>query len=108
MDNAVWATWYDLDEGDNSDYLGWLHEDYLPSLRARPGYAWSAHYKAGAKEGSGMGDVRQRLGRMDDPTVGTGTQCGNEVQLGGEIRRRHGLSPHGVGLVKPFWNRISL
>jgi len=74
MDNAVWATWYDLDEGDNSDYFGWLHEDYLPSLRARPGYAWSAHYKAGAKEGGGMGEVRQRLGRMDDPTVGTGTQ----------------------------------
>lgn len=74
MDNGIWATWYDLGDGDNSDYFGWLNEEYLPSLRARPGYAWAAHYKGGAKEGSGMGDVRSRLGRMDDPSVGTGTQ----------------------------------
>jgi len=74
MDNGIWATWYDLGKGDNSDYFGWLNEEYLPSLQARPGYAWAAHYKAGAKEGSGMGDVRKRLGRMDDPSVGKGTQ----------------------------------
>ncbi len=68
MDNGIWATWYDLGDGDRSDYFGWLNEEYLPSLRARPGYAWAARYKGGGKEGKGMGDVRSRLGRMDDPT----------------------------------------
>jgi hypothetical protein len=74
MDNAIWATWYDLGSGDHSDYFDWLNQEYLPSLRARPGYAWAAHYQSGAQEGTGMGEVRKRLGRMDDPTVGTGTQ----------------------------------
>ena len=74
MDDGIWATWYDLDDRQGGDYLDWLHEEYLPSLRARPGYAWAAHYKSGAREGAGMGEVRSRLGRMDDPTVGTGTQ----------------------------------
>ena len=74
MDNGIWATWYDLGEGDNSDYFDWLHGEHLPALRAQPGYLWTAHYKAGGKEGSGMGEVRKRLGRMDDSSVGTGTQ----------------------------------
>lgn len=74
MDNGIWATWYDLAEGDNSDYFEWLNNEYLPSLRSRPGYTWAAHYRGGAKEGGGMGDVRSRLGRMDDPNIGTGTQ----------------------------------
>lgn len=74
MDNGVWAVWYDLPEGDNSDYFDWLHNTYLPSVRARPGFAWAAHYQAGGAEGAAMNAVRDTLGRMDDPTVGTGSQ----------------------------------
>jgi len=91
MDNGIWATWYDLGDGDNSDYFGWLNEEYLPSLRARPGYAWAAHYKGGAKEGTGMGDVRKRLGRMDDPNIGVGTQY---LMLAGSVEASTLMAPN--------------
>ena len=35
MDRAVWAVWYDLVEGSAEEYLAWMHQDYLPSLRQR-------------------------------------------------------------------------
>jgi hypothetical protein len=37
--------WYDLVEGSAEEYLAWMHQDYLPSLRQRPGVAWVAHYE---------------------------------------------------------------
>ena len=46
MDQAIWATWYDLPEdlpdGGRDEYLDWLHGEYLPELQARPGIAWYA------------------------------------------------------------------
>jgi hypothetical protein len=74
MDNGIWAVWYDLPDGDNSDYFDWLDSTFLPSVRARPGFLWAAHYAAGAAEGPMMGQVRRSLGRMDDPSVGAGTR----------------------------------
>jgi len=73
MDNGIWAVWYDLPEGDNSDYFDWLHGACLPALRARPGFLWSAHYRAGGAEGAMMSDLRGSLARAAD-AIGTGTQ----------------------------------
>jgi hypothetical protein len=45
MDRAIWAVWYDLPQGDHGDYLAWMHEEYLPWLKQKPGVAWVAHYR---------------------------------------------------------------
>jgi hypothetical protein len=74
MDNAILAVWYDLPNFDNTDYIDWLHGDYLPDLRTRPGFLWTAHYRTGGDEGPAMNTVRGALGRSDDPSIGTGTQ----------------------------------
>lgn len=45
MERAVWAVWYDLREGSSPEYLDWMHGEYLPWLKQRPGVAWVAHYE---------------------------------------------------------------
>lgn len=45
MDRAIWATWYDLAEASEGEYLEWLHSSYLPSMLARPGFAWACHVR---------------------------------------------------------------
>ena len=37
MDQAIWATWYDLPEDGRDEYLDWLHGEYLPELQSKPG-----------------------------------------------------------------------
>ena len=45
MNEAIWATWYDLADEDREATLSWLHANYLPFLSQQPGYAWVAHYR---------------------------------------------------------------
>lgn len=44
MDRGIWATWYDLDEGDRDSFLAWSHSTYLPALASSRRYNWVAHY----------------------------------------------------------------
>ena len=76
MDRGIWATWYDLekDGGSESEFLDWMHGEYLPAIRTRPGIAWVAHYRGEGAEGANMQTMRGHLGRCDDPAVGTGSQ----------------------------------
>jgi len=73
MDQGIRATWYDLDPNDQDTFLQWMHDEYLPSLKARPGFAWVAHYKS---EGGGpaMREVRDNLITRPDEDVGSGSQ----------------------------------
>ena len=78
MDQAIWATWYDLpddlSDGGRDEYLDWLHGDYLPALQARPGFAWAAHYQS---QGGGpdMQKVRDTFPKSEGMEgVGDGTQ----------------------------------
>ena len=73
MDQGIWATWYDLPETDTDTYLAWLHEDYLPRLLRRPGYAWAAHYQI-TGGGSDMQEIHDRLSRSDAEDVPDGSQ----------------------------------
>ena len=45
MNEAIWATWYDLPDEGREANLAWLHAHYLPFLTQQPGYAWAAHYR---------------------------------------------------------------
>ena len=45
MSEAIWATWYDLDEADVPGMLDWTHGSYLPWLKQQQGIAWVAHYR---------------------------------------------------------------
>lgn len=83
MDSGIWATWYDVDGAERGEFLAWLHRDYLPWLRQRPGFAWVAHY---ANEGGGhaMRDLGNMLARPD-----------GDVALGGQYLLLVGApSPH--------------
>lgn len=74
MDRAIWATWYDLPSDGREEYLDWLHGEYLPSLQARPGIAWAAHY-ASDGGGEGMAQVRSMFPEtVPNDDLGTGTQ----------------------------------
>lgn len=74
MDQAIWATWYDLPEDGREDYLDWLHGEYLPAWQARPGIAWAAHYRSDGG-GADMQKVRDTFPRSQGlEGVGTGTQ----------------------------------
>lgn len=72
MDSGIWATWYDLDEGERKGFDGWLHETYLPFLKQLPGVAWCAHYenKGG---GAGMQTLGARVPRAPSD-IGDATQ----------------------------------
>ena len=73
MDHGIWATWYDLDPGDEDKFLDWLHGEHLPGLQSRPGFAWVAHYKS---QGGGpqMRKVRDTIVERPTEDVGSGTQ----------------------------------
>ncbi|NNE86293.1 MAG: hypothetical protein HKN28_20205 [Alphaproteobacteria bacterium] len=74
MDQAIWATWYDLPEDGRDEYLDWLHSDYLPALQAKPGIAWAAHYQD-TVGGDDMKRVREQFPEsVGMEGVGTGTQ----------------------------------
>jgi hypothetical protein len=71
MDRGLKAVWYDLDDAHREEHVNWVHEVYLPALRARQGYAWVGHYRTIP---SRTGDDRARLNECPDPSVGRGTQ----------------------------------
>ena len=78
MDNAIWATWYDLPDdlspARRDEYFDWLHGTYLPEMQARPGIAWAAHYENDGG-GEGMAAVRDNFPQTDDiKGLGDGTQ----------------------------------
>ena len=73
IDNGIWATWYDLDEAREADFLGWLHGEYLPSVSERPGYLWVAHYRAGVG-GEAMRHLADNVLARPQEDVGSGTQ----------------------------------
>jgi hypothetical protein len=73
MDNGIWATWYDLEDGTRDRFLEWLHVDYLPALKQRPGYAWVAHYR-NEVGGPAMRHLGQSILTRPDEDVGNGTQ----------------------------------
>ncbi len=72
MSNGIWATWYDLPEGDLSAYFNWLHDDHLPRLQRRVGIAWAAHYRI-TGGGAKMDQIHNHLARADDD-IGQGAQ----------------------------------
>jgi hypothetical protein len=49
MVGALRAEWYDLDEGTEYDFLGWLHSSPLPRLAELPGVSWVGHYRIAEK-----------------------------------------------------------
>ena len=72
MDQGIWATWYDLADGDRDKFLSWLHGEYLPELQMRPGFAWVAHYenKVGGPQMRQVGGIIERPGE----DIGSGSQ----------------------------------
>ena len=32
-DRGIWATWYDLPEEEEAEYLSWLHGEHIPAAR---------------------------------------------------------------------------
>lgn len=72
MSNGIWATWYDLPDGDQPAYFDWLHHYHLPRLQRRVGFAWAAHYRISGGD-KNMDKIHDHLARADD-AVATGSQ----------------------------------
>ena len=72
MDSGIWATWYDLDDGDRKSFHDWAKANYLPFLKQLPGVAWVALYEEKGG-GAGMKKVASQVERAP-AEVGTGTQ----------------------------------
>jgi hypothetical protein len=51
MTESIRADWYDLRDADRTEYLKWLHADFLPAASAVPGVAWIGHYAIVPKSG---------------------------------------------------------
>jgi hypothetical protein len=73
MDRAIWAVWYDLSDEAEDEYLSWLHHEYIPQLKQRPGVTWVAHYK-NATSAAMLGSVHRVFTRPSASEAGTGTQ----------------------------------
>jgi len=73
MDRALWAVWYDLPKGPVDDYLAWMHEEYLPSLKQRPGVAWVAHYR-NVTNAHMRDTVHQIMARPAESDTGSGSE----------------------------------
>jgi hypothetical protein len=73
MDKGIWATWYDLEQGQKDRFLSWLHSRYLPFLRERPGHLWVAHYESNGG-GDAIRHLREHVLARPEEDVGSGTQ----------------------------------
>ena len=73
MDYGIWATWYDVSSNHQAEFLTWMHSEYLPSVKARPGYAWAAHYQSDGG-GQAMRLMRDTVIARPNEEVGTGTE----------------------------------
>ena len=74
MDQAVWAIWYDLQDHTQTEYIEWLHKEYLPNLQMRPGFTWAAHYRSQGG-GTDMEKVRNTFPKSRGMEgLGKGTQ----------------------------------
>ena len=60
MDTAIKAEWYDLDDGEREDFLGWYHAEYLPTLQAAAGHIWVGHYERAPETGASHVTARHR------------------------------------------------
>jgi len=45
MSEAIWASWYDLNDDGRNENIAWINDNYLPFLKQQAGYAWAAHYR---------------------------------------------------------------
>ena len=69
-DRGIWATWYDLPEEGEVEYLSWLHEGHIPAALERPGYLWAAHYRL--DKGVSPSAARTIKAHIEDPGLGRG------------------------------------
>lgn len=74
MGDAIFATWYDLDPGDEAGFLDWCHAEYLPHMLTLPGLRWAAHYR-NVGHGPALKDYDKIAGHAGaDANLGTGSQ----------------------------------
>lgn len=69
-DRGIQATWYDLPEGGEAEYLSWLHEEYIPESLRRPGFLWAAHYRL--EKGASPSAAHRVKAFIDEPGLGRG------------------------------------
>ena len=61
MSRGLRAEWYDVDAGDERDFVTWLHGEHLPGVAAGAGIAWVGHYKIVDKPSLAVaGSIHQR------------------------------------------------
>jgi hypothetical protein len=72
MDKGIWASWYDIDEGDRERFLAWLHGTWLPSLERAGCYNWVAHYRdqEAVKSETGVAGPMEQAGEGEGIPVG--------------------------------------
>lgn len=69
-DRGIWATWYDLPEDGEAEYLSWLYGEHIPAALKRPGYLWAAHYRLEKRASASAAHEAKAF--IDDPGLGKG------------------------------------
>jgi len=74
MGEVLRAEWFDLADDSKADTWAWLHDTYLPALRAAQGVAWVGHYDIVEQPDRPYIEGAPRKKTTDDPSVATGWQ----------------------------------
>jgi len=96
MDRGIWALWYEIADGDKSEYLAWFHGVHIPEKLSRPGYLWAAHYELG-HGGSRFKKVVDGLQHVRDAGLGRG---GGYLALFGGLTAHVFLNPSPAQLAQ--------
>ena len=74
MGEVLRAEWFDLADDTKAETWAWLHETYLPAMRAAEGIAWVGHYDIVEQPDQPYIEGAPRKKTTDDPAVPTGWQ----------------------------------
>ncbi|MEM7464815.1 MAG: hypothetical protein AAF362_19260 [Pseudomonadota bacterium] len=74
MGEVIKAEWFDLSEASKAECWAWLHETYLPAMRAAQGVAWVGHYDIVKHQDKPYIDGAPPKKETTDPAVPTGWQ----------------------------------
>jgi hypothetical protein len=74
MSEVIKAEWFDLEDATRAGTLDWLHQTYLPAVRAASGVGWVGHYETVKTPSKRYIEGAPEKVETTDPTIPVGSQ----------------------------------